>query len=88
MGRSTVHYADSKANNALFSNSNFTNNVNSGNLGEVISIVAHDIGESRLLKTDLLGDAIESALSETGGTRDVGLFRTPDHVRTFMTGLG
>lgn len=71
----------------VFSNSNFTNNVNSGNLGEVISIVANDIEESRLLKTDLLGDAIESALSETGGTKDVGLFRTPDHVRHFMTAL-
>jgi type I restriction-modification system DNA methylase subunit len=71
----------------VFSNSNFTNNVNSGNLGEVISIVANDIEESRLLKTDLLGDAIESVLSETGGTKDVGLFRTPDHIRQFMTGL-
>ena len=71
----------------VFSNSNFTNNVNSGNLGEVISIVANDIEEARLLKTDLLGDAIESALSETGGTKDVGLFRTPDHVRQFMTAL-
>ncbi len=71
----------------VFSNSNFTNNVNSGNLSEVISIVAGDIEESRLLKTDLLGDAIESALSETGGTKDIGLFRTPDHVRQFMTAL-
>lgn len=61
--------------------------MNSGNLGEVISIVANDIEESRLLKTDLLGDAIESALSETGGTKDIGLFRTPDHVRHFMTAL-
>ena len=71
----------------VFSNSNFTNNVNSGNLGEVISIVANDIEEARLLKTDLLGDAIESALSETGGTKDVGLFRTPDHIRQFMVAL-
>ena len=71
----------------VFSNSNFTNNVNGGNLGEVISIVANDIEEARLLKTDLLGDAIESALSETGGTKDVGLFRTPDHIRQFMTAL-
>jgi len=71
----------------VFSNSNFTNNVNSGNLGEVINIVANDIEEVRLLKTDLLGDAIESALSETGGTKDVGLFRTPDHIRQFMTAL-
>lgn len=71
----------------VFSNSNFTNNVNSGNLGEVISIVATDIDEARLLQTDLLGDAIESALSETGGTKDIGLFRTPDHIRQFMTAL-
>ncbi len=71
----------------VFSNSNFTNNVNSGNLGEVISIVANDIEESRLLQTDLLGDAIESALSETGGTKDIGLFRTPDHIRQFMTAM-
>ena len=71
----------------VFSNSNFTNNVNSGNLGEVISIVANDIEEARLLKTDHLGDAIESALSETGGTKDVGLFRTPDHIRQFMTAM-
>jgi type I restriction-modification system DNA methylase subunit/restriction endonuclease S subunit len=71
----------------VFSNSNFTNNVNSGNLGEIISIVANEIEEARLLKTDLLGDAIESALSETGGTKDVGLFRTPDHIRQFMTAM-
>jgi len=71
----------------VFSNSNFTNNVNSGNLGEVISIVSNDIEETRLLKTDLLGDAIESALSETGGTKDVGLFRTPGHIRQFMTAV-
>ncbi|WP_061329515.1 N-6 DNA methylase [Clostridium sporogenes] len=71
----------------VFGNSNFTNNVNSGNLGEVIGIVANDIEETRLLKTDLLGDAIESALSETGGTKDVGLFRTHDHIRHFMTAL-
>lgn len=71
----------------VFSNSNFTNNVNSGNLGEVINIVMNDIEESRLLKTDLLGDAIESSLSETGGTKDIGLFRTPDHIRQFMTAI-
>ena len=71
----------------VFSNSNFTNNVNSGNLGEVIGIIANDIEESRLLQTDLLGDAIESALSETGGTKDIGLFRTPNHIRQFMTAL-
>lgn len=70
----------------VFSNSNFTNNVNSGNLQEVISLVG-ELDEDRLLKTDLLGDAIESALSETGGTKDIGLYRTPDHVRQFMVGM-
>lgn len=69
----------------VFSNSKFTNNVNSGNLGEVIDVVTNDIEETRLLNTDLLGDAIESALSETGGTKDIGLFRTLDHIRQFMT---
>ncbi len=70
----------------VFSNSNFTNNVNSGNLQEVISLVS-EIEEVLLLKTDLLGDAIESSLSETGGTKDIGLFRTPDHLRQFMVAL-
>lgn len=70
----------------VFSNSNFTNNVKSGNLKEIVSLVS-EIEEERLLKTDLLGDAIESALSETGGTKDLGLHRTPDHVRQFMVGL-
>jgi type I restriction-modification system DNA methylase subunit/restriction endonuclease S subunit len=70
----------------VFGNSNFTNNVNSGNLREVVGLVA-ELDEDRLLKTDLLGDAIESALSETGGTKDIGLHRTPDHIRQFMVGL-
>jgi type I restriction-modification system DNA methylase subunit len=70
----------------VFSNSNFTNNVNSGNMAEIIGLVAELDGD-RLLKTDLLGDAIESALSETGGTKDIGLHRTPDHIRQFMTAL-
>lgn len=70
----------------VFSNSNFTNNVQSGNLREVIGLVG-ELDEHRLLKTDLLGDAIESALSETGGTKDIGLYRTPDHIRQFMVGL-
>jgi type I restriction-modification system DNA methylase subunit len=39
------------------------------------------------LNTDLLGDAIESALSESGGTKDIGLLRTLDHIRHFMVGL-
>ncbi|MDP2786489.1 MAG: N-6 DNA methylase [Pseudomonadota bacterium] len=70
----------------VFSNSNFTNNVTSGNMGEIIGLVA-ELDSERLLKTDLLGDAIESALSETGGTKDIGLHRTPDHIRHFMVGL-
>jgi len=70
----------------VFSNSNFTNNVQSGNLEDVINLIA-DIDEERLLNTDMLGDAIESALSETGGTREIGLFRTPDHIRQMMVGL-
>lgn len=60
----------------VFGNSNFTNNVTSGNMAEVIGLVA-ELDSERLLKTDLLGDAIESALSETGGTKDIGLHRTP-----------
>lgn len=70
----------------VFGNSNFTNNVTSGNMAEIIGLVA-DLDKDRLLKTDLLGDAIESALSETGGTKDIGLHRTPDHIRQFMVGL-
>jgi type I restriction-modification system DNA methylase subunit/restriction endonuclease S subunit len=70
----------------VFKNSNFTNNVKSGNLQEVLALIG-EIDEDRLLKTDLLGDAIESALSETGGTKDMGLHRTPDHVRQFMVAL-
>lgn len=70
----------------VFGNSNFTNNVTSGNMGEIIGLVA-DLDKDRLLKTDLLGDTIESALSETGGTKDIGLHRTPDHIRHFMVGL-
>lgn len=70
----------------VFGNSNFTNNVTSGNMAEIIGLVA-DLDKDRLLKTDLLGDAIESALSETGGTKDIGLHRTPDHIRHFMVGL-
>jgi hypothetical protein len=56
----------------VFSNSNFSNNVTSGNMAEIIGLVA-ELDKDRLLKTDLLGDAIESALSETGGTKDIGL---------------
>ena len=67
----------------VFANSNFTNNVKGGVIAEVINLVS-EIGEEWVLKTDLLGDAIESALSETGGTRDIALFRTPDHIRKMM----
>lgn len=70
----------------VFGNSNFSNNVTSGNMAEVIGLVG-ELDEERLLKTDLLGDAIESALSETGGTKDIGLHRTPDHIRQFMVGM-
>jgi len=67
----------------VFANSNFTNNVKGGVIAEVIGMV-NDIDEKYILKTDLLGDAIESALSETGGTKDLGLHRTPDHIRQMM----
>lgn len=67
----------------VFENSNFTNNVKGGVLSEVIGLV-NEIEESLILKTDLLGDAIESALSETGGTKDIGLHRTPGHIRKMM----
>ena len=70
----------------VFKNSNFTNNVKSGNIHEIIGLIG-ELDEERLLKTDLLGDAIESALSETGGTKDIGLYRTPDHIRQFMVSL-
>ena len=70
----------------VFANSNFTNNVQSGNLHDIIGLI-EQLDEACLLNSDLLGDAIESALSETGGTKDIGLFRTPDHIRHFMVGL-
>jgi type I restriction-modification system DNA methylase subunit len=70
----------------VFGRSSFTDNVQSGNLSEIIGAVA-DLDEDRLISTDLLGDAIEASLSETGGTKDIGLYRTPDHVRQFMVGL-
>lgn len=70
----------------VFANSNFTNNVQSGNLHDIIALI-EELDEACLLNSDLLGDAIESALSETGGTKDIGLFRTPDHIRHFMVGL-
>lgn len=67
----------------VFANSNFTNNVKGGVVAEVIGLV-NEIEESKILKTDLLGDAIESALSEAGGTQELGLYRTPDHIRKMM----
>jgi len=67
----------------VFANSNFTNNVKGGVIAEVIGMV-NEIDEKYILKSDLLGDAIESALSETGGTKDLGLYRTPDHIRQMM----
>jgi type I restriction-modification system DNA methylase subunit len=70
----------------VFANSNFTNNVRGGVITEVIGLV-NEIDEKYILKTDLLGDAIESALSETGGTKDLGLYRTPDHIRQMMVAM-
>lgn len=70
----------------VFANSNFTNNVKGGVIAEVIGLVS-EIEEKHILKTDLLGDAIESALSETGGTKDLGLYRTPDHIRQMMVDM-
>jgi len=70
----------------VFTNSSFTTNVQSGNMHEIIGLVA-EIDESTILRTDVLGDAIESALSETGGTQDIGLYRTPDHIRQMMVAL-
>lgn len=67
----------------VFANSNFTNNVKGGVIAEVIGLI-NEIDEKWIVKTDLLGDAIESALSETGGTKDLGLYRTPDHIRKMM----
>ena len=70
----------------VFANSSFTTNVQSGNMHEIIGLVA-EIDENTILKTDILGDAIESALSETGGTQDIGLYRTPDHIRQMMVAM-
>ncbi len=70
----------------VFANSSFTNNVKGGLIGEIISLVS-ELDEQVVLKTDLLGDAIESALSETGGTKDIGLYRTPEHIRKMMAAM-
>jgi type I restriction enzyme M protein len=70
----------------VFANSSFTANVKGGMMSEVIGLIA-EIDEKRILSTDLLGDAIESALSETGGTKDIGLYRTPDHIRQMIVAL-
>lgn len=70
----------------VFVNSSFTANVKGGMLHEILGLV-QELDEERLLHTDLLGDAIESALSETGGTRDIGLYRTPDHIRQLMVAM-
>jgi len=43
----------------VFKNSNFTNNVKSGNLQEVLALIG-EIDQDRLLKTDLLGDATKA----------------------------
>jgi len=70
----------------VFANSSFTNDVKGGLIGEIISLVS-ELDEQVVLKTDLLGDAIESALSETGGTKDIGLYRTPGHIRKMMVAM-
>ncbi len=70
----------------VFANSSFSTNVQSGNMTEIIGLVS-EIDETTILKTDILGDAIESALSETGGTQDIGLYRTPEHIRQMMVAL-
>lgn len=70
----------------VFDNSSFTANVKGGMLHEILGLV-EELDEERLLHTDLLGDAIESALSETGGTRDIGLYRTPDHIRQLIVAM-
>jgi len=70
----------------VFANSSFSTNVQSGNMTEIIGLVS-EIDETTILKTDILGDAIESALSETGGTQDIGLYRTPEHIRQMMVGM-
>lgn len=67
----------------VFANSSFTNNVKGGLMSEIVSLVS-ELDEQVVLKSDLLGDAIESALSETGGTKDIGLYRTPGHIRKMM----
>ena len=54
----------------VFANSNFTNNVKGGVIAEVIGLV-NEIDEQWVLKTDLLCDAIELALSETVGTKSL-----------------
>jgi type I restriction-modification system DNA methylase subunit len=70
----------------VFANSSFTTNVQSGNMSEIIGLIS-EIDETTILKTDILGDAIESALSETGGTQDIGLYRTPEHIRQLMVAI-
>jgi len=70
----------------VFANSSFTTNVQSGNMSEIIGLIS-EIDETTILKTDILGDAIESALSETGGTQDIGLYRTPEHIRQMMVAI-
>lgn len=70
----------------VFANSSFSTNVQSGNMSEIIGLIS-EIDETTILKTDILGDAIESALSETGGTQDIGLYRTPEHIRQMMVAI-
>lgn len=57
----------------------------SGRLKEVISLVS-EIESSTILSDDFLGDAVESAFanSTSAERKQMGLFRTPKHIRDLM----
>lgn len=57
----------------------------SGRLKEVISLVS-DIESATILSDDFLGDAVESAFanSTSAERKQMGLFRTPKHIRDLM----
>ncbi|HQG57574.1 MAG TPA: N-6 DNA methylase [Candidatus Dojkabacteria bacterium] len=60
----------------------------SGRLKEVISLVS-DIESSTILSDDFLGDAVESAFANSTASerKQMGLFRTPKHIRDLMVQL-
>lgn len=60
----------------------------SGRLKEVISLVS-DIESSTILSDDFLGDAVESAFANSTASerKQMGLFRTPKHIRDLMVEL-